>query len=392
MKKNLKKIYLCSVMRAFIYVKKMLMCKCINKIRLFVALFVIMFASMQILWAQDAALRFDTVKWDFGEIVEDAGSVEHTFNFQNISSAPVVILNVKSSCGCTTTEYSRKPIKAGEKGSIKVVFDPVNRPGHFRKAIKISTSAAEQPMEVEIEGVVIPRKKSVEEEYPFDLGEGVRLTSNFHAFAYVGRGEAVKERIGWVNTSNRDAELRFIPKESSGLLQIDKPDVLPAGGRGEIYIIYSIAKDSERYGTLSDVFDVEVNGVPARTLFSTHVIAVDAFDRANDDITAPIARISKKFIKFAEVKHSTTVIDNTLEIVNDGESDLIIRAIEWKSAALKCNLKAGDRLKPGAKVRLELSLDTSDCDYGVFTDRIRIITNDCRNPMQSVRVTAIVVQ
>lgn len=392
MKKNLKKIYLCSAIGAFIYVKTVAMCKYISKIRRIVALLAIIFASAQILWAQGDILHFESAKWNFGDVVEDAGSVDHTFTFRNVSSKPVAILDVKSSCGCTTTEYSRKPIKAGESESIKVVFDPMNRQGHFRKTISILTSASQHPITLEIEGVVIPRKKSIEEEYPFVLSEGVRLTANFHSFAYVGRGDEVAERIGWVNTSKRDAKLQFTPKQSSGLLRIDKPEVLPAGSRGEMYIIYSIAPNSTRYGTLTDVFDIAVNGVPARTLFSTHAIAVDTFDRANDDITAPRVRLSKNFIKFAEVKHSTKVINSTLEIANDGESDLIIRAIEWNNAALDCNLKAGYRIKADTKFRLEVSLDTSDCDYGIFTDRLRIITNDVRNPMQSVRITAIVVE
>ena len=368
------------------------MCKYINEIRCFCAIIVLMFASTNFLWAQSGVLRFDYKKWDFGEIVEDKGKVEHTFYFENISSAPVVILNVNTSCGCTIPEYSRKPVRGGEKSSIKIVFDPMNRPGHFSKSIKILTSASDESIALNIEGNVIPRKKSVEEQYPFDLGSGVRLESNFHAFAYIGRGESVEERIGWINTSQQAVKVRFIPKESSGLLKMDMPNVLPAGGKGELHIIYSIDAESKYYGTLTDVFDVEVNGRLARTLFSTQAVAVDVFDRASDDIAVPMAQLSKKIIKFAEVKHATKVVDNSLEIENNGESDLIFRAVEWKNKALKCSVKPGYRLKPGARVRFEVELDTSDCDYGVFTDRIKIITNDPRNPMQSVRVTAIVVE
>ena len=368
------------------------MYKYISEIRRFFIIVTLMLFSADFLWAQSDVLRFEHKKWDFGEIVEGGGKVEHTFNFENISSSPVVILNVKTSCGCTIPEYSRKPVQAGEKSSIKIVFDPMNRPGHFLKSIDILTSASVEPATLNIEGNVIPRKKSVEEQYPFDLGSGVRLESNFHAFAYVGRGERVEERIGWINTSQQAVEVRFIPKESSGLLRMDMPEVLPAGGSGELHIIYNIGADSKRYGTLTDVFDIEVNGRLARTLFSTQAVAVDVFDRASDDITVPMAQLSKKIIKFAEVKHSTKVTDNSLEIVNNGESDLIFRAVEWKNEALDCNIKPGYRLKAGGSVRLEVELDGSDCDYGVLTDRIKFITNDPRNPMQSVRVTAIIVE
>ena len=35
---------------------------------------------------------------------------------------------------------------------------------------------------------------------------------------------------------------------------------------------------------------------------------------------------------------------------------------------------------------------TADADYGVWVDRVRIITNDPAHPMQTLRVTAIVVE
>ena len=71
---------------------------------------------------------------------------------------------------------------------------------------------------------------------------------------------------------------------------------------------------------------------------------------------------------------------------------MIIRAVEWNTQSLGCSLKAGDIIKSGEKVALKLTLDTSDCNHGVWVDRLRIITNDPSRPMQTMRVTAIVVE
>lgn len=336
-------------------------------------------------------LVFDHTTWSFGDIEEQNGSVEHTFTFENRSSKPIVIVDVMSGCGCTTPTYSRKPIVAGARGEIKVAFDPMNRPGKFSKGVSVMTSSSTTPVTLTVEGNVIPREKTTEELYPFDLGSGVRLTATFHSFAYVGRGERVSERIGWINTSGRDVTLKLLPKQSSGMVKVDAPVILKAGQRGEITVSYEVQEQSRRYGTLRDVFGVAVNGREAPVILTFDAIAVDKFDRVTDDISLPSCELSKNFIKFGEVKHGKTAVNASLSIVNEGGSDLIIRAVEWSTKALGCSLKAGDTIKAGQSVVVKLSLNTSDCDHGVWVDRLRIITNDASRPMQTMRVTAIVV-
>lgn len=336
--------------------------------------------------------RFDHEKWNFGDVAEDGGKVEHTFVFTNVSSKPVVVLDVTSGCGCTTPSYSRKPVMRGEKGEIVVSFDPMNRPGHFSKGISVQISGSTEPVTLLVEGVVTPRVKSTEELYPFDMGGGVRFDSNFRAFAYVGRGERVEESIGWINTSGRDVRLSFEELERSGMLRIEAPRMLKAGEKGAIVIAYEVPSDSDRYGTLSDVLGVDVDGRRARTMLSVHAIAVDRHDTAADDMSSPKGELSKKFIKFGDVKYGRTVADASVELANIGDNELVIRAVEWQSKALKCSLKAGDRIAAGGKTVVKFTLDTSEVDYGVWVDRVRIITDDPSRPMQTLRVTAVVVE
>ena len=336
--------------------------------------------------------RFDHEKWNFGDVAEDGGKVEHTFVFTNVSSKPVVVLDVVSGCGCTTPSYSRKPVMRGEKGEIVVSFDPMNRPGHFSKGISVQISGSTEPVTLLVEGVVTPRVKSTEELYPFDMGDGVRFDSNFRAFAYVGRGERVEESIGWINTSGRDVRLSFEELERSGMLRIEAPLMLKAGEKGAIVIAYEVPSDSDRYGTLSDVLGVDIDGRRARTMLSVHAIAVDRHDTAADDMSSPKGELSKKFIKFGDVKHGRTVADASVELANIGDNELVIRAVEWQSKALKCSMKAGDRVAAGGKTVVKFTLDTSEVDYGVWVDRVRIITDDPSRPMQTLRGTAVVVE
>ena len=343
------------------------------------------------LFAQQNELRFDEDKWYFGDIKEDGGNVEHSFTFTNTTSKPVVILDVTSGCGCTTPKYSRKPVMPGQKGEVVVSFDPMNRPGRFSKGVAVETSASATPFNLLVEGNVLPRVKSTEEMYPFDMGQGVRFSTNFHAFAYVGRGEKVSEVIEWINTSDKDLTLQLVWKERSGLLKVDAPQTLKAGNCGDIKLEYEIPVSSDKYGTLNDVMSVVIGGKEARPLLSSHAIAIDRFDRETEDIEQPVALLSKNFIKFGDIKQGKTAEDTSIELSNDGDNELIVRAVEWQSKSLKCSLKAGDRIRAGKKISLKVTFDSSDCDFGVWVDRVRIITNDPARPMQSVRVTAIVI-
>ena len=133
-----------------------------------IAFFILCLCSAGAVSAQTAAqasLKFEQVEWNFGDIAEDGGTVEHTFTFVNNTTKPVVILDVTTGCGCTTTSYSRKPIMQGERGEVTVVFNPMNLPGRVTKSASILTSASSKPFVVTMQGNVIPRKKSVQEQW-----------------------------------------------------------------------------------------------------------------------------------------------------------------------------------------------------------------------------------
>lgn len=105
----------------------------------------------------------------------------------------------------------------------------------------------------------------------------------------------------------------------------------------------------------------------------------------------PCGEFSKKFIKFGDVKSGERVQDSSIEIENVGDKPLIIRAVEMQSKSAKCSLKVGDRIEKGAKRKVTFEFDSAGCDYGIWVDRVKIITNDPSRPMQTLRLTAIVV-
>ncbi|MDD7884835.1 DUF1573 domain-containing protein [Flavivirga sp. 57AJ16] len=68
-------------------------------------------------------IEFDKKEHDFGEI-ESKTKVKTVFNYKNTGDAPLVITDIKSTCGCTVPQdWSREPLAPGESSQFSVEFN-----------------------------------------------------------------------------------------------------------------------------------------------------------------------------------------------------------------------------------------------------------------------------
>ncbi len=115
------------------------------------------------LTAQDkkvAKIEFKTDVIDYGTIEKGADGVR-TFEFTNTGNAPLIISNVKSTCGCTVPKKPKGPIMPGESGEIEVKYD-TNRVNPIRKTITVISNAETPTVALKIKGLVVdPNKTSV---------------------------------------------------------------------------------------------------------------------------------------------------------------------------------------------------------------------------------------
>lgn len=103
-------------------------------------------------------ISFATKSHDFGNVRETDGAVSCEFSFTNEGDAPLAIISARSSCGCTKPTFPRKPLMPGEKGVIKVTYNPKGRPGEFSKNITVKTSDKKNKnVKLRITGVVVPK-------------------------------------------------------------------------------------------------------------------------------------------------------------------------------------------------------------------------------------------
>ena len=107
-----------------------------------------------------AKIEFKTDTIDYGTIEKGADGVR-VFEFTNTGNAPLIISDVKSTCGCTVPKKPDAPIMPGEKGEISVKYD-TNRVNPIRKTITVTSTAETPTVALKIKGEVIdPSKTSV---------------------------------------------------------------------------------------------------------------------------------------------------------------------------------------------------------------------------------------
>jgi len=88
-----------------------------------------------------AIATFSKLSHDFGTILEGEKVVCY-FDYENTGKTDLIILSVDATCGCTTSDWSREPIKPGEKKSLKIVFDATGRSGAQRKVVTVLSNAS----------------------------------------------------------------------------------------------------------------------------------------------------------------------------------------------------------------------------------------------------------
>ena len=102
-------------------------------------------------------IKFEEELYDFGKIAEGT-SVKYEFKFENTGKTPLIISNATATCGCTVPEYPTKPIKPGDKGVIKVVFNSQGKEGMQDKVVSIVSNANPYLATLHLVGEVLKKK------------------------------------------------------------------------------------------------------------------------------------------------------------------------------------------------------------------------------------------
>ena len=100
-----------------------------------------------------AEFKFVEEKHDFGKVPQGK-PVTTDFVYTNVGEEPLILTEVKPTCGCTIADYTKTPVKKGAKGSIKITYNAaVEAP--FNKTIVVTSNAKTPTKYLVIVGEVV---------------------------------------------------------------------------------------------------------------------------------------------------------------------------------------------------------------------------------------------
>ena len=101
-----------------------------------------------------AAISFATDEHDFGKVIQGE-KVTYAFKFENTGTGDLIVSNVSTSCGCTTSGFTTEPVKPGGTGFIKVIFDSSDRRGFQNKTVTVVSNTQPNTKVLQIRAMVV---------------------------------------------------------------------------------------------------------------------------------------------------------------------------------------------------------------------------------------------
>jgi hypothetical protein len=84
-------------------------------------------------------LEFEETTYDFG-IIKSGPIVSQVFTFTNTGDEPLIVTEVRGSCGCTVPQWPRAPLAPGETASITVEFNSKNKYGQRNQRVTLTAN------------------------------------------------------------------------------------------------------------------------------------------------------------------------------------------------------------------------------------------------------------
>ncbi|MDD6668820.1 MAG: DUF1573 domain-containing protein [Bacteroidales bacterium] len=323
-----------------------------------------------------AELRWETTTVDFGTIREDDGRATRFFRFRNVGDSAVDITRIRTSCGCTSSDYVRHGIQPGEADSIPIHYNPIGRPGSYNKFI--SLTATDSTYTLHIVGNVIPSEVTLADRFPHSIG-ALRTSACEALFGDVISGRSRSARISAYNISNDTIVLDFdrLPEMCSA---IASPDTIPPGNTTSIVVTFRTTPSME-FGWQSHSIDLIQNGKP----FPISVTATVKAAPGECPENAPVAEIVDEKIIFADYgsqKHPKA----SLTVRNSGGSPLVVKHFASEDTALAASTTLPTVIEPGKSAKIGFTLDPAkETDY-IINKELIIYTNDPAKPNRTIRL------
>ncbi len=319
-------------------------------------------------------ITFVENNYDFGTIAEKGGKVSHVFEFTNTGNSALLINRVRTSCGCTSPQWTRTPIEPGKKGSVKVTYNPNGRAGYFNKPVRVYSNASNEMVRLTIKGTV-KRASNIEKNYPFVIGK-LRLKYRELNFRVVNKGNKKVKAIEVYNNSS--SKLTLSVKGAKNGFSVIAPTVLKPKEKGTIMITFDSNNTTEWGEIVNNVYLKinETNYKQPKNKIVLYTNVVEDFSKMTieEKRKAPIAEVEASKLVLGKIKKGKKKKEN-IYIKNLGENLLKIRKVTNPNSNLTIHPQTLS-VPTGKKGKLVIYIDTEGHPKGHYKKTFRVLTND----------------
>lgn len=189
-------------------------------------------------------ITFEERIHDFGSILEKNGKVSHTFIFHNTGKTAEVINDIYSGCGCIGKVLSKAPVAPGGKGEITITFNPDYKSGFFSKEVVVYSNSGKNYNRIWVNGVVIPGEHPIQNDYPYNFGEGLYMRLKVMSFGYLKPGETRQMELNYANATDKEITLNFVVEGNKTGLIFKNPGKIGPKARGVVTFSYTMPSKS----------------------------------------------------------------------------------------------------------------------------------------------------
>ncbi len=333
--------------------------------------------ALSIWSAQAQEITTENKVIDCGQVVFK-NPVTAEYEVKNSGGQPLVISNVRTSCGCTTVDFPKNAIPPGEKFMVKVTYD-AKQMGHFNKQIGIYSNGSAKPMVLSIRGVVVKEVVGFAGQYHYRLGDLMVDVNNIE-FDNVNRGDRPMQKIHIKNVGSATAQPVILHLPDYLQAEISPTRIAP-GHSGTATLIL----DSHRLRSLgltqTSVYLGSFLGdkVAPEKEISVSTVLLPGFENMTDAAKdyAPKMRLSAGSLELGNFNGKSRK-KGKINITNEGHSTLKINSLQMFTAGLEVSLNKTE-IAPGEKAKLKITAVAERLKTARSKPRILMITNDPEN-------------
>ena len=331
----------------------------------------------------DGKVKFDKIVHDFGDILESDGAQSCVFTVENVSSSPVAIVNVVSSCGCTNVTWTREPLMAGAKGKINATFSNDQGPYPFDKTLTVYISGLKKPVILRLRGTVHAKKLSMAELYPVKIGN-LGIKENGIKLGNMDQGSQRSDKIFIANFSSSPANVTF-KDVTDGLKVSVSPNPIPAGSTATL--TYTISSSRQKWGKNWYYATPMIGGkVQGSTPISFWAFTKEDFsDMTQEERNKGAQPVFDSSNYTFNVVKAGTKIDAVFNFTNRGKSDLHVYKVDADWDATTADPVKD--VKPGQKGTVTVHLDTKGMPKGEALVIVTLTTNSPLRPIVNLFLT-----